>query len=257
MSNTRTSLEVIAPTVEEAIENGLSDLGLPPQAVDIEILDEGTRGLFGIRSRQARVRLTILPQAPKEPDIVGDMEIPVTEMSLEQEFDEVVKEKLPAQPTDMDDILLETARLTTEDLLEKMGIKVEVTASFAEETDNRGRLPVIVDILGKDLSILIGRKSETLNALQYIVTLIVSKEMGHAVSIIVDVEGYRQRREQQLRQLARRMAEQAIKTGRRQTLEPMPPNERRIVHIELRQDPEVSTESIGEDPHRKVTIIPQ
>lgn len=257
MSNSRTSLEIIAPTVEEAIENGLADLGLPRQAVDVEILDEGTRGLFGIRSRQARVRLTILPQAPNVNNDVGGLEYPVAETDLEPEFDEDLEEKSPAQHSDMDEILLETARLTTEELLEKMGIKAEISASFADEADNRGRLPVIVDILGKDLSILIGRKTETLNALQYIVTLIVSKEMGHAVSIIVDVEGYRRRREQQLRQLARRMAEQAKKTGRRQTLEPMPPNERRIVHIELRQDPEVSTESVGEDPHRKVTIIPQ
>ena len=81
--------------------------------------------------------------------------------------------------------------------------------------------------------------------------------MGRSVTLVLDVEGYRQRREQQVRQLARRMAEQAIKTGRRQVLEPMPANERRFVHIELRENSHVTTESIGEEPRRKVTIIPQ
>jgi spoIIIJ-associated protein len=113
-----------------------------------------------------------------------------------------------------------------------------------------------VDVEGDDLSILIGKRSETLNALQYITRLIVGKELERSVLIIIDVEGYRSRRERQLRQLAQRMAEQAIKTGRRQILEPMPPNERRIIHIELRGNKQVETESRGEEPHRKVTINP-
>jgi spoIIIJ-associated protein len=114
-----------------------------------------------------------------------------------------------------------------------------------------------VDISGNDLSILIGRQAETLNALQYITSLIVAKELGQWVTILVDVQGYRARRENQLRKLARRLADQAIKSGRRQVLEPMPANERRYVHLELRDHPDVTTESIGEDPNRKVTIIPK
>jgi spoIIIJ-associated protein len=114
-----------------------------------------------------------------------------------------------------------------------------------------------VDINGKDLSILIGRHAETLNALQYITGLILGKELGYSIPLILDVENYRKRREQQLRQLARRMADQAIKTGRRQMLEPMPANERRIIHIELRANAQVETESVGEEPRRKVTILPK
>jgi spoIIIJ-associated protein len=110
---------------------------------------------------------------------------------------------------------------------------------------------------GDDLSILIGRRAETLNALQYISNLIVSKELGKPLSLVIDVEGYRARREGQIRQLARRMADQAIKTGRRQVLEPMPANERRIIHLELRDNENVVTESIGEEPRRKVTILPK
>ena len=87
-------------------------------------------------------------------------------------------------------------------------------------------------------------------------TLIVGKEIGRGINLIVDVEGYRSRREQNLRQLARRMASQAIKTGRTQTLEPMPANERRFIHLELRDNDQVTTESVGNEPRRKVTIIP-
>ncbi|HOV05793.1 MAG TPA: R3H domain-containing nucleic acid-binding protein, partial [Anaerolineaceae bacterium] len=105
------------------------------------------------------------------------------------------------------------------------------------------------------LSILIGRRSETLNALQYITSLIVSKELNRWVPLMIDVQGYRNRRERQLRQLGRRMAEQAVQSGRKQTLEPMPANERRVIHMELRNHPQVYTESVGEEPNRKVTIL--
>ncbi|MDP3721309.1 MAG: R3H domain-containing nucleic acid-binding protein, partial [Anaerolineaceae bacterium] len=101
------------------------------------------------------------------------------------------------------------------------------------------------------------RRSETLNALQYIASLIVSKELGRWVPMMIDVQGYRKRRDRQLRQLGRKMAEQAIQTGRRQVLEPMPANERRVIHLELRNHPEVITESMGEEPYRKVTISPK
>jgi spoIIIJ-associated protein len=138
-----------------------------------------------------------------------------------------------------------------------MKVKARVSTSYGEADDLTGKTPILVDIHGDDLSILIGKRSETLNALQYVTRLIVSKVLGHALVISLDVEGFRSRREKQIRQLARRMAEQAVRTGRKQILEPMPANERRIVHIELREDEQVRTESQGEEPYRKVTIIPR
>jgi spoIIIJ-associated protein len=116
---------------------------------------------------------------------------------------------------------------------------------------------VQAEIHGQDLDILIGRRAETLQALQYLVSLIVGKEIEDWVHVVLDVEGYRQRREQQLRRLAARVAEQAIRTGRRQVLEPMPAAERRIIHLALRNHPDVTTQSIGEEPNRKVVIIPR
>jgi len=106
------------------------------------------------------------------------------------------------------------------------------------------------------LNVLIGRRGKTLYALQYITRLILGKELKRPVAVVIDVEGYRARKEKQLRRLARRMAQQALETGRTMSLEPMAPNERRIIHIELRDDPNVSTVSVGEGDRRKVTIVP-
>ncbi|HEX9028802.1 MAG TPA: R3H domain-containing nucleic acid-binding protein, partial [Anaerolineales bacterium] len=161
------------------------------------------------------------------------------------------------EPELSDDTILTVARDTVFDLLEKMKVRARVTAHYGEADDARSKAPVLVDVRGDDLSILIGPRAETLNALQYISSLIVGKELGHSIPLVIDVEGYRARREQQIRLLARRMADQAIKSGRRQVLEPMPANERRLIHIELRSNPQVTTESVGEEPRRKVTIVPK
>jgi spoIIIJ-associated protein len=256
MNATRATIEIIAPTVEEAVEKGLADLGLPQDAVDIEILDAGSRGLFGLGSRQARIRLIVKGAQAAE-------STPVATLAAESEFEPISTEEETAPPSQPavapleEDDVLRVARETVSDLLERMKVRAQVVASYGEPDDPKGRIPVQVDVRGDDLNILIGRRSETLNSLQYITNLIVCKELERSISVVIDVEGYRLRRASQLRQLARRMADQAIKTGRRQALEPMPANERRIIHIELREHEGVTTESIGEDPHRKVTIIPK
>ena len=266
MSDTRANIEIIAPSIEEAVARGLADLGLPEEAVDVEVLDSGSKGLFGLGYRQARVRLTIKGAAVKTPARV--VEAPV-------ELPEPQAEAIPAAPSkpvaakaeptspeavsaeEQDEFTLNVARETVLELLKAMKVRAKVTVQMGHPEDPQDRVPVQVDIRGDDLSILIGPKAETLNALQYIAGLIISKEVGHSLPLVVDVEGYRARRSQQIRQLARRMAEQAVRTGRRQVLEPMPASERRLVHIELREHPEVSTESVGEEPRRKVTIVPK
>lgn len=260
MNEHRTILEVIAPTVDEAIEKGLLELALPREAVDVEILDEGNRGLFGIGSRQARIRMMVKPVSsePQSADIATAA--PTAEVEISAPAAGAPTEpSAPAQSKKAleEELLLHVARETVSELLEKMKVKAEIQVGFGVNEDEPSRPLVLVDITGDDLSILIGRQAETLNALQYIANLIVAKEMGRSVTLILDVEGYRKRREQQLRLLARRMAEQAVATQRRQVLEPMPANERRIVHLELKENPLVTTESIGEEPHRKVTIIPK
>ena len=260
MSDERTTLEIIAPSVEEAINKGLEDLGLPLEAVDVEVLDSGSRGLFGLGSRQARIRLSLKDQQV-ELQSANQKKPPVEELARSSTaapsavpVEEQAEEGSEAAPVDEEHDLA-VARETVNELLEKMKVRARVTARFIEAEEPKDQQSILVEIHGDDLSILIGRRSETLNALQYIASLIVGKELERWVPLLIDVEGYRARRERQLRQLARRMAEQAITTGRRQVLEPMPANERRVIHLELRNHPDVITESIGEEPNRKVTIV--
>lgn len=272
--NEKPTLEIIAPTVEEALAQGLAQLGLPAEAVSMEVLDAGTKGLFGLGGRQVRVRLTVksdqetatpesAPAASKPDKKPAPVSPPESgtqkKKSAPQQKPEPKQQESVQSPVSEgdggQDELLNLAEETVSKLLFHMNLQAQVSANY-EESDREDRRTIHVDVRGDDLSILIGRRSETLNAFQYIASLMVGKEVQQWVQLVVDVEGYRSRREKQLRRMARRMAEQAIKSGRRQVLEPMSANERRIVHLELRENPAVTTESIGEDPYRKVTIIP-
>jgi spoIIIJ-associated protein len=261
MSEERTTLEVIAPTVEDAIGKGLADLGLPEDAVNVEVLDPGSRGLFGLGSRQARIRLTlkqqvdIQPKATAEEPAAKKPEPAAARPEAQKAEPEEDEEAEPVESSAETDHDLRVAIDTVTELLEKMKVHARVTAHYHEPEDPKEAPSIMVDVHGDDLSILIGRRSETLNALQYIASLIVGKELERWVPLSIDIEGYRARRERQLRQLARRMADQAVATGRRQVLEPMPPSERRLIHLELRNHPDVFTESIGDEPYRKVTIV--
>ena len=224
--------------------------------LEAEVLDEGSRGFLGLGSRQARVRLSIKNNDERPAEIkVSSTAAAATAPEPEEEFeDEEDIEVDEYQEESETDETLAIAKQVVSDLLSKMKINAQVHAKYLEPEDEKDESVLLVDIRGQDLSILIGRRSETLNALQYIANLIVGKQLGHWVPLMIDVQGYRFRRERQLRKLARRMADQAIQTHRRQVLEPMPANERRFIHLELRDHPDVMTQSTGEEPYRKVTI---
>ena len=290
----RTTLEIIAQTVEEALAQGLSQLGLPADAVSVEVLDSGNKGLFGLGGRQVRVRLTVNPLG-KGPAVPGSAQkaierkvekpAPRSKSTTARQVGEgsvqtAGKTKVNAAtsatapdaykgeargpvPTparvepaaDGHDPVLDKTEATISKLLYHMGLQAQISAHYGEAREDRR--PIMVDIRGSDLGVLIGRRSETLSAFQYIASLMVGKETDQFVHLIVDVEGHRDRRERQLRQLAQRMAEQVIKSGRKLTLEPMPASERRVIHMELRDHPAVTTQSMGEEPHRKITILPK
>jgi spoIIIJ-associated protein len=242
MKDTRPSLEIIAPSVDEAIAQGAAELGIPAESLEVEVLDEGGGGLFGLGGRQARVRLTVRSEE---------------DAGVEHQTADETEAEIAGETGDEESEALRITRDTVEELLERMYIDADIDAYWGT-ADTPGKIkPLHVKIHGDDLSILIGRRGKTLGALQYITRLIVGKELKRPVSVIIDVEGYRERREQQLRRLARRMASQAIEMSRTMSLEPMPAYERRIIHIELRDDPQVETLSVGEGKRRKVTIIPK
>lgn len=250
----RPTLEVIAPTVEEAIAKGLEQLGLTAADVSVEVLDAGAKGLFGMGGRQVRVRLTVAGPGGESAEPARPAS--GVAMSASKGPDVEAAPVSPASAAASLDPVLELTESVVSKILYHMEFEAQVSARF-DESDRPDRRSIHVDVRGRDLSALIGRHAETLNAFQYIASLIVGKETEQFVQLIVDVEGYRARREKQLRQMAQRSADQAMKMGRRVTLEPMSAAERRIVHLELHDHPAVFTESVGEEPRRKVTVVPK
>ncbi len=249
------TIEAIGVNVEEAIARGLDALNVTRGQVNLEVLDQGVpRPAPGQRPREARVRLTVkaLPPAPApKPHVPAPKPQPTAPAEM--------RVPLPAALADVSDQdVMNIAQETLQEMLDRLKIKGSVSAHQAEaadEQDEQDGPPLVLDIRGDDLGVLIGRRGETLGALQYLTRLIVSNKAARNVNLVVDVEGYKARREQQLRQLAQRMAERVATTRKPAALEPMPPNERRIVHLTLRDHPVVTTESVGRDEDRKVTII--
>ena len=274
-------LDFIGSTVEEAIEKGLSIFNRTRDHVDVEVLDTGSKGIFGIGSKPAKVRMSLKPgdklfDDPEdeefEPEIPESAEAKPSENTVVSIETEV---KAPAAPaaeifesdpdsaeeikTYPDHIVNENSLAITigvvKDLLEHMRVKATVEGRIGVQEIGTNQPCILIDIKGDDLSYLIGRQSETLNAFQYITSLIVGRENGHWVPLQIDIQGYRARRERQLRQMAVRMADQVAKSGRKISLEPMPGPERRIIHMLLRNRADVYTESTGEEPNRKVVIL--
>ncbi|MDP2965431.1 MAG: RNA-binding cell elongation regulator Jag/EloR [Pelolinea sp.] len=241
MNDQKTTLEIIAPTVDEAVEKGLDQLGLPKDAVTIEVLDEGQGGFLGIGARQVRVRLMLKDH-------------PDDKIKIEPDADEDFDNGSEEFEDELEEAKVRAGRIVKA-LLKDMQINAKVASRIMDPEDDKDNPMVLIEVTGKDLSILIGRKAETLNSLQYITSLILNQQLGSWMPLLIDVQGYRFRRESQLRQLARRLADQVVATGRKQVLEPMPANERRLIHLELRYHPFVATESVGEEPNRKATIF--
>lgn len=217
------SLEVSAKTVEEAIERGLQQLGLTRDQVETAVLNKGKSGFLGIGAEEAVVRLTPLALPSQESN-------------------------LPA-----------AAKEALEEILRRMKLKahVELRSDVEQDEAESDMPPIALEVDGEDLGILIGRRGETLAALQYIMRLIVAHQQEARVPLTVDVEGYKQRRYGSLRELALRLAQKAVSTRQSMTLEPMPADERRIVHLALSVNPDVVTQSVGEGELRKVVIMPR
>jgi spoIIIJ-associated protein len=229
--------------VEEAIAKGLTTLGLSREQVTVDVLDEGGRGMLGIGARSAKVRLTPLASPPPEPVATAAAAAEAT---------------TPPAPPDPS-AYVETARDELARLLKLLGFSVTIHTYQAEAASDEETSPLVLDVRdgGADLNTLIGRKGETLAALQHVTRLLVSRRISEQANLVVDVEGFKRRREYNLRRLAERMADRAVKESQTVVLEPMPAYERRIIHLTLRNREDVRTESVGMGYQRRVTIIPR
>jgi spoIIIJ-associated protein len=201
-------LRITARTVEQAIEEAESQLGMSRDQFEVVVVTEGKAGVFGVGSKEAVIKAVI----PPKKDVV------------------------------------EVATDVLAKLLSLMGVKGEVEVLSHE-------IPIALNIEGDDLGILIGRRGQTLAALEYIVKLIVAGRLKAWLPLTVDIAGYKKRRRESLQRLALHLAEQVKSRRRAITLEPMPADERRIIHLTLADHPDVTTHSLGEGENRKVVIL--
>ena len=228
------SAEGSGRTVEEAIREALKILGARREDVDLMVLDEGSRGVLGLGSRSARVRLTLLSALDDDAAGTAGPPPPPAEVSAPESVGGRAQE----------------AQRITSDIIAAMGFRATVVGREDDEL-------VQVSVGGPDLAPLIGRHGQTLEALDLLVNLIMAHHQGQRVPVAVDVERYRERRREALQDLALRFAERVRRTGRPATMKPMSAAERRIVHTTLADDPGVTTYSEGEDPDRRVVIAPR
>jgi spoIIIJ-associated protein len=253
-------LEFTGETVDEAIASGVEELGVAPSDVLVEVLEEPTRGIFGIGARQARVRLKLLraPAVPDTPQPVQEQEQEPTVAEDDEDDDNDDPYAYDLPDTEIaEDSEGAIARDVLQQLLDKMDLRASIEVKQAEEaSDDEQPPPWVLNVNGPDADSLVGRRGETLAALQYITRLITSRHLQSRANVIVDANGYKSRRTDRLEKLAIRMADEAIETGRTVTLEPMPANERRIIHMTLRQREDVETRSTGDGDARKVSIVP-
>jgi spoIIIJ-associated protein len=273
-SNDRlTSVEIQAVTVEDAIRLALEQLELGRDDVDIEILSDAGPG----EDEEALVRVTAKGMASQpvsssggrssaprregrdgQRRTPGPRRVPGDRPSSRGAPPPRVERTIDPNRVDAEDEA--QVKVIVKDLLDKMGVQAEVMA-----IDNPSVLPmtaedaptIFIDIAGSDLGMLIGRRGDHLAQFQYLVNLICSRNLTDGKRVVIDIEGYRTRREESLIGLAERVARQVSRSRRPMMMEPMPANERRIIHLKLREHPDVYTESSGEGPQRRVEVLPR
>ncbi len=216
------TIEKNGATVDAAIESALKELGCGKDDVEIEVISAGKRGFFGLGSVEAKVRVTL----------------------KEKEEVKIEEEKYP-------EIKPVNERPSVEEYLSDILSHMGIDASL-EKTEDEGS--VTIDISGDLMGVVIGRRGDTLDALQYLCSLVHNKGREEYVRVNLDTENYRAKREETLVNLAKRIAGTVSRTGRSITLEPMNPNERRIIHSTLQAYEDINTYSIGEDPNRKIVV---
>ena len=236
------SLEMSARTVEEAIDLALARLGKQRDEVQISILSPGRSGILGIGHEDARILVSPMDFSEGEPAATA----PAGAVAAAE------AEEAEAGPALSDEEIADEAEDVLRNILQRMGLPGRIAVTPAE-----GERPLTLNISGADMAQLIGRRGETLASLQLITNSILGRRLRRWVRVTVDVENYRQKREESLRGLAMRVADGVRQSRRPMALEPMPANERRIVHLALADHEHVTTHSIGEGEERKVVISPK
>ena len=255
-------------SVEEAVKLALSDLRVSIDEVDVTVLEEPTKGFFGIGNKLAKVRVEIKKvKTEAAPPVKEEEETkPVFKNIEAEDKKESFKEKKHIEETFEKKEKQEEAKLGfgerpenlvlvtdhpglsfLRDTIENMGIKVEAKATGNDEF-------IFIELTGEDTGTMIGKRGQTLDAIQYLTSLVVNKSREKYIKVVVDAENYRAKREKTLSQLANRLADKAVRSRRSVKLEPMNPYERKVIHSSLQNHSKVTTRSEGEEPYRRVII---
>lgn len=261
--------EYSAKTVNDCITDACTSLGVPSDRLDYEVVSEGSQGFMGIGSKPAIIKARILDEeAKKEKELANAPKVveetPKAEVKEEPKKEEVKEEKVEVNNTDnsvnevkakkeISPEVIDTMKTQATEFLKEvfvaMGSEVSVKCDYSilENTLN-------IDLEGPDMGLLIGKRGQTLDSLQYLVSLVINKGTAEYVRVKVDTENYRSRRKDTLENLAKNIAFKVKRTRRSVSLEPMNPYERRIIHSALQNDRYVTTHSEGEEPFRKVVV---
>ncbi len=238
------------PTVAEALDAALDEMGVQQDAVEFEVLNEASKGLLGAGGKPARVRVWLKPTTV---DVVSGNE----NGELTDDRPEIQQASEDSTPGGMYltedelDAIADAGVTAIQDILLNLGIEAEVEEYEGDEGE------IILDIVGDDLGLLIGRHGRTLDALQILVSAIANRRLDQRHPLVVDVSGYRHRRRMKLEEIARRAADRASRQRRPVALRPMTSFERRVIHMLLRDDRRVVTESEGDEPRRMVVVHPR
>lgn len=254
------SLEFEDKNVEMAVKKACEELNIPREKLQHDVISYGSSGIFGlVGTKKARIRV-ILPEPPEPPEPTTETDIDGTkieksenlgfghdlenkDMPIDDEQDEQMEQVVAPDPRDL-------GREALQRIIDL--ITTDATVSIQEETDR-----IFFKVKGGNAAILIGKHGQTLEAIQYIVEKIVNKQQKERVRIHIDIEGYLKNRRISLQKLATRMAEKVKRTGKPATIDPMNAHDRRIVHIALKDDSKVRTQSVGEGFLRKLVILPK
>ncbi len=245
-------LQFSSKSVEDAITEACEQLMVTSDELEYEVVSEGSSGFLGIAVKPAVIRARVKGAGPviradEEKEDVREEETFAEETST---VEEPVKEEENLVPSDVDgDAVIAKAKSFLNDVFAAMQLPVNMEASY----NNLGDI-LEIDLQGEDMGVLIGKRGQTLDALQYLVSLTVNREEENYIHVKLDTEGYRERRKETLEILARNIAYKVRKSRSSMSLEPMNPYERRIIHAALQHDRFVTTHSEGEDPYRRVVV---
>lgn len=233
-------LEVEDKTVQDALTRATVQLGLPSDQIEYEVLEEEKTGLLGLFPKPAKIRVRRKGAASAQPKV--EKEAPVVEEKAEAD-----------KPEEKQEITRDVSSITVKPFLSELFKVMDINVEIKEEYNAQER-QVEVDLSGDQMGMLIGKRGQTLDALQYLTSLTLNKGYDDYVKVKIDTENYRERRKATIENLAKNVAKKVKSSGRTSTLEPMNPYERRIIHAVLQEDKYVNTHSEGEEPHRKVVV---